>query len=101
MTLPSEGASWDEWLAALDEVVRATDASYALSVDNKDHRLVGPAMSLGAEYFDEDGRLTLPDADGLREFLQILHGLMEEGKTPADTLLGTANRRIISWAPRR
>ncbi|MCY4063498.1 MAG: ABC transporter substrate-binding protein [Chloroflexi bacterium] len=89
VTLPGEGASWDEWLAALDEVVSATEASYALSVDNKDHRLVSPAMSLGAEYFDEDGRLTLPNAARLGEFLQILHGLMEAGKTPADTLLGT------------
>ncbi len=89
VALPDDGASWDEWLAALDEVVAATDASYVLSVDNKDHRLVGPAMSLGAEYFDEDGKLTLPDADGLRDFLEILHGLMEAGKTPDDTLLGT------------
>ena len=89
VTLPAEGSSWNEWLAALKQVVEATDAPYALSVDNKDHRLVGPAMSLGAEYLDEDGRLTLPDAAGLREFLQILHGLMDEGKTPADTLLGT------------
>lgn len=89
VTLPGAGASWDEWLAALDEVVEATDASYVLSVDNKDHRLVGPAMSLGAQYFDDEGNLTLPDAAGLRDFLQILHGLMEAGKTPADTLLGT------------
>ena len=89
VALPAEGANWDEWLAALEQVVAATDAHYVLSVDNKDHRLVGPAMSLGAEYFDEDGRLTLPDADGLSAFLQILHGLMEAGKTPADALLGT------------
>ena len=89
VTLPAAGASWEEWLAALDEVVEATDAAYVLSVDNKDHRLVGPAMSLGAQYFDADGKLTLPDADGLREFLLILHGLMDDGKTPADTLLGT------------
>ena len=74
---------------ALDEVVEATDAPYVLSVDNKDHRLVGPAMSLGTQFFEENGLLTLPDASGLREFLEILHGLMEDGKTPADTLLGT------------
>lgn len=89
VALPLDGASWDEWLAALDQVVAATGASYALAVDNKDHRLVGPALSLGAQYFGEDGRLTLPDANGLLEFLQILHGLMDDGKTPADTLLGT------------
>ena len=89
VTLPAAGASWEEWLAALDEVVEATDATYVLSVDNKDHRLVGPAMSLGAQFFEDNGLLTLPDASGLREFLLILHGLMEDGKTPADTLLGT------------
>ena len=87
--LPDLDASWDDWLVALDQVVAATDAAYLLSVDNKDHRLVGPAMSMGAQYFDEDGSLTLPDAAGLRDFLQILHRLMDEGKTPADTLLGT------------
>ena len=89
VALPGAGASWDEWLAALDKVIEATDADYVLSVDNKDHRLVGPAMSMGAQYFDADGKLTLPDPDGLRDFLLILHGLMADGKTPADTLLGT------------
>lgn len=89
VAVPGEGANWDEWLAALDQVVAATDAAFVLSVDNKDHRLVGPAMSLGAQYFDAEGKLTLPDADGLRDFLEILHALMEAGVTPADTLLGT------------
>ena len=86
--LPGDDATWDEWLLALAAVVAATDAQYALSVDNKDHRLVGPAMSLGARYFEAD-RLTLPDDDGLRDWLLLLHGLMDAGETPADTLLGT------------
>ena len=89
VAVPAEGASWYEWLAALEQVVAATDAAYVLSVDNKDHRLVGPAMSLGAEYFDVDGALTLPDVDGLRAFLLTLNQLKEQGKAPADTLLGT------------
>jgi len=87
VAVPGEGASWDEWLAALDGVVMNTEAAYALSVDNKDHRLVGPAMSLGADYYS-DG-LNSADLDGLRDFLEILTELMEDGKTPADTLLGT------------
>ena len=89
LALPEAGSDWAKWLSALEAVVEATDASYALSVDNKDHRLVGPAMSLGARYFDEDGALTLADDLGLREFLMTLNRLMEQGKTPADTLLGT------------
>ena len=81
-----DAASWDEWLAALDAVVEATDASYVLSVDNKDHRLAGPAMSMGADYY-RDG-LSAADLDGLRDFLQVLTELRDDGKTPADTLLG-------------
>ena len=81
-------ASWDEWLDALRLVVERTDAQYALAVDNKDHRFVGPAMSLGAQYFDDDGNLTLPDDSGLRAFLSILGGLLDAGMTPHDTLLG-------------
>ena len=84
-----EPAPWDEWLAALDGVLAGTDAPYALAVDNKEHRLVGPAMSLGSRYFDESGDLTLADDSGLRAFLRILQGLMQADKTPADTLLGT------------
>ena len=90
--LPGDGetaASWDEWLDALQLVVERTDAQYALAVDNKDHRLVGPAMSLGAQYFDDDRTLTLPDDSGLRAFLSILSGLLDAGTTPHDTLLGT------------
>ena len=90
--LPGNGetaASWDEWLDALELVVERTDAQYALAVDNKDHRLVGPAMSLGAQYFDDDRNLTLPDDSGLRAFLSILSGLLDAGLTPHDTLLGT------------
>ena len=54
VALPADGASWDEWLAALNDVIAVTDAPYALAVDNKDHRLVGPAMSLGARYLDDE-----------------------------------------------
>ena len=90
--LPGDGetsASWDNWLDALQLVVERTDAAYALAVDNKDHRFVGPAMSLGAQYFDDDRNLTLPDDSGLRAFLSILSGLLDAGMTPHDTLLGT------------
>ncbi len=92
VALPSDALdepTWDDWLAALEKVAEATGTPYLLSVDNKDHRLVAPAMSLGAVYFDDEGNLNLPDDQGLRTFLQMLKSLMNSGKTPADTLLGT------------
>ncbi len=89
VALPDADAGWDDWLAALAEVVRVSDASYALALDNKDHRLVGPAMSLGAQYVDADGRLTLPDDSGLRSWLETLTLLQEENLVPTDVLTGT------------
>ena len=93
--LPGADADWPGWLAALSQVATAIDMDgeplYALAVDNKDHRLAGPAMSLGAVFFDEEGALTLPAADGMREFLGLLDGLLENDLTPADTLLGTGS----------
>ncbi len=89
VALPEAGSDWVQWLSALEEVEAKTGVAYLLAVDNKDHRLVGPAMSLGARYFDEDGALTLADDLGLRAFLQILQQLLTLERTPADTLLGT------------
>ena len=89
VALPSAGSDWVKWLSALEEVKVKTGVEYSLAVDNKDHRLLGPAMSLGARYFDDEGALTLADDLGLRAFLAILQQLLEFGRTPADTLLGT------------
>ncbi len=90
--LPSavmEAPSLDDWLAALEDAAGATGIPYLLSIDNRDHRLVGPAMRMGAVFLDGDGNLSLPDDSGLRSFLGLLKGLMDEGKAPEDVLLGT------------
>ena len=90
--LPSavmEAPSLEDWLAALEAVAELTGIPYVLSVDNRDHRLVGPAMRMGAVFLDGDGDLSLPDDGGLRGFLGLLKGLMDDGKAPEDVLLGT------------
>ena len=89
VALPGEDATWEDWLAALDMVADATGIPYALAVDNKDHRFAGAAMSLGADYFDDAGGLSLPDDSGLRAFVEMLADLRDRGRTPTDTLLGT------------
>lgn len=92
VALPSDvmdEPSLDDWLAALKEVAEATGIPYLLSVDNRDHRLLGPAMRMGAVFLDGDGNLNMPDDEGLRRLLGLLKGLLEEGSLPEDTLLGT------------
>lgn len=90
--LPSavmEEPSLDDWLSALEAVAEATGIPYLLSVDNRDHRLIGPAMRMGAVFLDGDGDLSLPDDGGLRDFLGLIKSLLDEGKVPEDVLLGT------------
>ena len=82
--------TWDDWLAALDEVATATGVQYSMAIDNKGHRFAGPAMSLGANFFDEDGNFDLEDDEGFRAFAMILKDLIDAGKSPAETWLGTS-----------
>ena len=82
--------TWDDWIAALSAVADATGVPYAMSIDNKGHRFAGPAMSLGATFFDEDGHFDLADDEGFAAFAMILNDLIAAGKSPAETWLGTS-----------
>jgi len=93
VALPSDAMdepTWDDWFAALDEVADATGVQYTFAIDNKGHRFAGPAMSMGATFFDDEGNFDLADDEGFRAFAEILKGLMDAGKTPAETWLGTS-----------
>lgn len=93
VALPSDEMdepTWDDWLAVLDEVAQATGVQYSMSIDNKGHRFAGPAMSLGADFFDDEGNFDLEGDEGFRAFAMILKDLMDAGKTPAETWLGTS-----------
>lgn len=91
--LPSDAMdepSWEDWFTALDEVAEATGVPYTFAIDNKGHRFAGPAMSLGAVFFDEDGNFSFDDDDdqGYRDFAVMLKGLMDSGTTPPEIWLG-------------
>ena len=61
-----------------------------MAIDNKGHRFAGPAMSLGATFFDDEGNFDLEDDEGFRAFAVILKDLIDAGKSPAETWLGTS-----------
>ena len=82
--------SWEDWLSAMDAVASSTGVQYSMAIDNKGHRFAGPAMSLGADFFDEDGNFDLADDEGFRAFAMILKDLIDAGKSPAETWLGTS-----------
>jgi len=82
--------TWEDWFAALDEVATATGVPYTFAIDNKGHRFAGPAMSLGAQFFDDEGNFSFDDEDdqGYRDFAVMLKDLMDSGKTPPEIWLG-------------
>ena len=50
--LPGEGTSWEQWTEITQQVADATGVQYAISIDRTGHRFAGPAMSMGAQFFD-------------------------------------------------
>jgi alpha-1,4-digalacturonate transport system substrate-binding protein len=59
--VPSADADWDTWAAATREVAEATDTTFPMAMDRSGHRIAGPAISYGAQYFDAAGEPILVD----------------------------------------
>ena len=81
--MPGEGASWDDWAAALTEVKDALGITAGLAMDRTAHRMAGPAFSYGAKFFDENGVPILVD-DGFRKFAETFVGWHKSGLMPAE-----------------
>jgi alpha-1,4-digalacturonate transport system substrate-binding protein len=64
--VPGDGATWDEWTEAARAVAEATQTPFPMALDRSGHRLAGPAISMGAKFFDANGELNVVD-EGFRE----------------------------------
>jgi len=79
--VPAPGATWEDWAAAAKGVM--DNGSYAgMVMDRSGHRMAGPAMSYGAAYFADDGKLMVDD--GYKAFSQLMMDWHESGLMPAD-----------------
>lgn len=83
--IPGEGATWDEWITALDAVAAETGVDYSFAIDNRGHRFAGPAMSMGATLFDDEGNFDLGDDEGFAMFAEMLKGWLDSGQSPIET----------------
>jgi alpha-1,4-digalacturonate transport system substrate-binding protein len=88
--LPGEGATWEEWVETATAVAEATDTPYAVAIDRSGHRVAGPAVSMGADYFDKaTGEINLIGDEGFRETAQMIVSWHEEGITPPEIWVGS------------
>lgn len=81
--MPGDGATWDDWAAALGEVQETLGLDAGLAMDRTAHRWAGPAFSYGAQFFDDAGEPILVD-DGFRTYAETFVGWHESGLMPAD-----------------
>lgn len=87
--LPGEGATWDDWVSASVEVAEATGVPFAVAIDRSGHRMAGPAISMGAEFFDESGEVNLIGDEGFRAAAQMIIDWHEREITPPEVWVGS------------
>ncbi len=80
--------TWQEWVDAGTKVAKATSTKYVVAMDRSGHRFSGPAMSMGATYFDDKGNVTI-DTPGFRAMAEMFIGWHKSGITPAEVWVGS------------
>ncbi|MBL8130962.1 MAG: carbohydrate ABC transporter substrate-binding protein [Anaerolineae bacterium] len=84
----SDHVTWEEWEAAAVAVRDATGVEFAMGLDRSGHRLMGPAISVGATYLDEEGYPNLAADEGFRAFVEMFVGFHTNGVMPIDIWAG-------------
>jgi alpha-1,4-digalacturonate transport system substrate-binding protein len=87
IALPGEGATWEEWAEASRQVAEVTGTS-AMVMDRSGHRLAGPAVSEGAQFFDAEGNPAIDD-EGMRTMLGLMTDWHADGTMLPDIWVGS------------
>lgn len=77
--MPGAEATWEEWAEATRQVAEATGLEYAMVMDRTGHRFAGPAISQGAQYFDDEGNPVIAGDEGFATMAQHLIDWHEDG----------------------
>ena len=81
VAMPGPTATWDEWAAASRAVADATGTPFPMAIDRSGHRVAGPAISYGAQYFDADGNGSFA---GFEAFAEAFVGWNNDGTFARD-----------------
>lgn len=86
--VPGEDATWEDWAAASTAVAEALDIQMPMAMDRSGHRLAGPAISMGATYFGEDGAPAIAGDEGFRAMAELFVNWHQDGTMPMDIWAG-------------
>jgi alpha-1,4-digalacturonate transport system substrate-binding protein len=94
----SDSVTWEEWVAAASEVAEAT-GTFALAMDRSGHRLAGPAVSMGAKYFNDEGYPALVGDEGFKAMAQLMVDWHANGVMIPEVWIGSAGSYAAANEP--
>lgn len=89
VAVPAAGATWDDWAKAAVAVAKKVKAPIPLAMDRSGHRFSGPAISMGAKYFNDKGEPAVID-DGFKAMASRIKQWHDDG-TMAKELWGSVS----------
>lgn len=87
--VPTGRVTWEEWAEVTRQVAEATGTPFAMAMDRTGHRFAGPAITNGAQYFDDEGHPVVVDDPGFRKFAQLLVDWHADGTMTPDVWIGS------------
>ncbi len=94
----SEEVTWEEWAEAARQVAEAT-GTFAMAMDRSGHRLAGPAVSMGATYFDADGNPALVGDEGFKQMAQMMVDWHADGTMMPEVWIGSGGSYVAGNEP--
>jgi len=85
--VPSDASAevtWAEWAEAAVAVAEALEIEYPMAMDRSGHRLAGPAISMGAQYFDENGYPIIEGDEGFYAMAEMFAAWHADGVMPME-----------------
>ena len=94
----SDEVTWEEWAAAARQVADAT-GTFAMAMDRSGHRLAGPAVSMGAKYFDAEGNPSMVGDEGFKKMAQLMVDWHADGTMMPEVWIGSAGSYVAGNEP--
>ena len=101
VAVPSDAAdevTWQEWADAARQVAEAT-GTFAMAMDRSGHRLAGPAVSMGATYFNEEGAPQMVGDESFKQMAQLMVDWHADGTMMPEVWIGSGGSYVAGNEP--
>ncbi len=88
--------TWEEWAEVTRAVAEATGTQFAMAMDRTGHRFAGPAISMGAKYFNDEGKPMVVGDEGFRAMAQMLLDWHADGTMPLEVWAGSSGSYVAA-----